>query len=114
MEIMPFDLCEGNPGVSLVGKLCTLNDYQLLRNRFNNIVIPGKYAIIDLARLTFTSSHGLGLFLGIANQLSALGKELVLCNPQEDIASLLRVAGIDRKIRVVGSVDELDNTPVKH
>jgi anti-anti-sigma factor len=107
MEITPFDKVGEASGVSLIGKLCTLNDYQLLRNYFNNISIKGSYVIIDLTRLTFTSSHGLGLFLGIANKLKTTEKELLLFNPREEIQSVLTLAGIDKRIRVAYSCDEL-------
>jgi anti-anti-sigma factor len=109
MEIGPFEKIEGVPGIALIGKLCTLNDYQQLRNYFNNITITGGYAIIDLTRLTFTSSHGLGIFLGISRRLQTAKKELVLFNPREEIKAVLSLAGIDKGVKVAYNDEELQH-----
>ena len=107
MEIGTFNNIDGVSGIALIGKLCTLNDYQQLRNRFNNISIEGNYAIIDLTRLTFTSSHGLGIFLGISRRLKTVKKELILFNPREEIKAVLSLAGIDKKVIVAYTSEEL-------
>ena len=107
MEISTFDKIDEVSGIALIGKLCTLNDYQQLRNYFNNITIKGSYAIIDLTRLTFTSSHGLGIFLGISGRLKAAKKELILFNPREEIKAVLTLAGIDKRVKVAYNSEDL-------
>ncbi len=107
MEISPFKKNDSVSGVSLIGKLCTLNDYQQLRNHFNNLLIKSSYAIIDLTRLTFTSSHGLGIFLGISRRLKTVNKELILFNPREEIKAVLTLAGIDKRVKVAYNNEEL-------
>ncbi len=99
MEIQSFDSYT-ETGISIIGKLCTLNDYQQLRNYFNNMKIRGNYLIADLSRLTFTSSHGLGEFMAIANTLVRRKKKLVLFNPRNEINSVLTLAGIDQVVKV--------------
>lgn len=110
MEITPFNKFESVPGISLIGKLCTLNDYQQLRNYLNNITLKSYYMIIDLSRLTFTSSHGLGIFLGISRKLKATGKELILYNPRDEIKAVLILAGIDKSIKAVYKEEDLKQT----
>lgn len=107
MEITVFNKINGISGISLIGKLCTLNDYQQLRNHFNNVSIESRCAIIDLTRLTFTSSHGLGIFLGISRRLKTVKKELVLFNPRDEIKAVLTLAGIDKEILVASDSEEL-------
>lgn len=107
MEIVPFEKNRRVPGISLIGKLCTLNDYQLLRNQFNNITIEGSYAIIDLTRLTFTSSDGLGIFFNIARRLKAIKKDLILFNPRKEVKSVLLITGIDKRIKIIYTNNEL-------
>ena len=103
MEISTFDKIDEVSGIALIGKLCTLNDYQQLRNYFNNITIKGSYAIIDLTRLTFTSSHGLGIFLGISGRVKAA----ILFNPREEIKAVLTLAGIDKRVKVAYNSEDL-------
>ena len=73
MEIVPFSKFN-QKGFSLIGKLCMLNDYQQLQNHFNNFKIESKNLIVDLARLTFCTSQGLGIFITISNTLKKSGK----------------------------------------
>ena len=110
MEITPFTKFESAPGISLIGKLCTLNDYQQLRNYFNNITLKSNYTTIDLSRLTFTSSHGLGVLLGISSKLKAMGKELILISPRDEIKAVLTLAGIDKRIKVVYKEEDFQQT----
>ena len=107
MEINPFNKY-AETGISIIGKLCMLNDYQQLRNRFNNMNIKGNYLIIDLSRLTFTSSHGLGEFISINNTLARRKKKLILLNPRNEILSIISLAGIDKIITVLMSDEELE------
>jgi len=107
MEIMPFEKIENTTGISLIGKLCTLNDYQQLRNQITNLKIEGKHLILDLSRLTFSSSHGLGILIGMSNKLNTTDIELVLYNPREEIRSVLSVSGIDKKIKTVYTEEQL-------
>lgn len=106
MEIQSFD-AYSETGISIIGKLCTLNDYQQLRNFFNNMKINGDYLIADLSRLTFTSSHGLGELIAISNALTRRKKKLILFNPRSEILSVLTLAGIDQVITVYLEEEDL-------
>ncbi len=106
MEIQSFDTYS-ETGISIIGKLCMLNDYQQLRNHLNNMRIAGNYLIVDLSRLTFTSSHGLGEFVAIANTLKRQKKNLILFQPRSEILSVLTLAGIDQLVSVYLEEEDL-------
>ncbi len=94
--------------VSLIGKLCTLNDYQQLRNHINNTKIKSDFLIVDLNRLTFTSSHGLGELVAISNALKKRKQKLLLFNPREEIKSIISLAGIDQVTTLLMNEHELE------
>ncbi len=106
MEISSFNKYN-QTGFSLIGKMCTLNDYQLLKNHFTNIKNKSKNVIVDLSRLTFTSSHGLGTLISISKTLKKMGKNLILFNPREEIELIIKTAGIDKIIRIIQNENKL-------
>ena len=59
--------------------------------------------VIDLARLDYISSAGLGVLLKTQKRAVAGGKSLRLINPNKHIHDILRYAGFDRIFEVVGS-----------
>jgi anti-sigma B factor antagonist len=58
-------------------------------------------AVIDLARLDYISSAGLGVLLKTQKRAVAGGKGLRLINPNKHIHDILRYAGFDRIFEVV-------------
>lgn len=107
MEINQFNRY-AESGFSIIGKMCTLNDYQQLRNHFNNMNIRGNYLIVDLSRCTFSSSHGLGELVAINNTLARRKKKLILFNPRSEILSIITLAGIDKIVTVITGEDGLE------
>lgn len=56
--------------------------------------------VLDLSRVEFMDSSGLGLILGRFNRASEIGAEFVLLNPNENASRILDIAGIGRLIRI--------------
>ncbi len=56
--------------------------------------------VLDLARVEFMDSSGLGLILGRFSKASEIGAECVLQNPSGNVMKILDVAGIGRLIRI--------------
>lgn len=106
MEITPFTKYS-KTDFSLIGKMCTLNDYQKLRNYFNNLKIKSKFLIIDMSRLTFTGTHGLGTLISISKSTKKQNVKMILYNPKEEINSVIKVTGISMIIKVVNDKKEL-------
>ena len=92
-----------------VGKMCDLTDYEELKKTVNNVKQEINTIVIDLNRITFITSQGLGLFISISKILQDLGKKLILFNPRPDIKKTIEIAGIDLVIKIVYSEDELEN-----
>ena len=59
-----------------------------------------KKLTLDLSRVEFMDSSGLGLILGRFNKASEIGTEFTLLNPAENVCKILDVAGIGRMIKI--------------
>ena len=55
---------------------------------------------LDLSRVEFMDSSGLGLILGRFNKASEIGTEFTLLNPADSVRKILDVAGIARMIKI--------------
>lgn len=60
-------------------------------------------AVLDLSRLNFMDSSGMGLILGRQRTLQEISAELVIENPNAHILKHLQCAGVDRIIKIVNS-----------
>jgi anti-sigma B factor antagonist/stage II sporulation protein AA (anti-sigma F factor antagonist) len=66
-----------------------------------------KLLVLDLAKLNFLSSVGMGLLVRIQNQLKDSGGRLVLAAPRPLIREALRRAALQRIFEIRDSVDEV-------
>lgn len=62
--------------------------------------------VLDLSKVDFMDSAGLGLILGRLRHVSAGGGKLILLDPGADIMRILRLAGIDKRLAIVESGSE--------
>jgi stage II sporulation protein AA (anti-sigma F factor antagonist) len=59
--------------------------------------------ILDLSEIEFMDSSGLGLVLGRYRRIRELGGDMFLCNTNDRIMKILKMAGVDRIIKNVNS-----------
>ena len=64
--------------------------------------------ILDLTGLEYFDSTAVGVLVGALHRLKSENRELVLVNPRDRIASLLRVARLDSLFQIFGSVPEAE------
>jgi anti-anti-sigma factor len=100
MEITSYP-AQNQSGFTIVGKLWSLEDYQKLRNLCTAVLGENKTVVIDLSRLTFSSSHGLSLFVEMDRLMHRNGKKLLLVNPRNEIRTLIELLGIDKIISLL-------------
>ena len=58
---------------------------------------------LDTSGIDFMDSSGLGLLMGRYALLKRLGGELVLCHPTPSVWRMVKLAGMDRIVRVEAS-----------
>jgi anti-sigma B factor antagonist len=85
-----------------------------LRERLFALADEGQPLIIDLNRVTFIDSTGLGVLIGVARRVDQHGGSLHAVCSQPQPRKLLWMTGVDRRIPVSDTVDEallLQTTP---
>ena len=56
--------------------------------------------VLSLSEVSFMDSSGLGLILGRLARIKELGGELVIADPNLQVMKILRLAGLEKKIRI--------------
>ncbi len=77
-----------------------------LRERLINLVESGaRQVVVDLGRVEFLDSTGLGVLVGALKRLRSAGGELSLVCAQERLLKIFRITGLDRVFTLYDSVD---------
>ncbi|OLE29450.1 MAG: hypothetical protein AUG44_03950 [Actinobacteria bacterium 13_1_20CM_3_71_11] len=75
-------------------------------DRLRTIVGPacgtGREIMLDLSRLDFCDSTGVGTFVWLHRQAAAAGGRLLLAAPRRPVREVLKISGVDRAIPVFG------------
>src|SRR5256885_17250838 len=75
-------------------------------DRLRTVVGPacgtGVEVMLDLSRLTFLDSTGVGTFVWLHRQATASGGRLLLAAPRRHVREVLKISGVDRAITVLG------------
>ena len=62
--------------------------------------------LLDLTGLSFCDARGLGAFVRIANQADPAGCCYGLIGPQPQVAKMLRISGLNRRLPVFATFDD--------
>ena len=65
-----------------------------------------RLVLLDLTGLSFCDARGLSAFVKIANQADAAGCGFGLIAPRPQVAKILRISGLDRRMPVFATVDD--------
>jgi anti-sigma B factor antagonist len=74
-----------------------------LRSAVGDRTAPGARVALDLERLTFCDSTGLGAIVGLYRRLNDVGGVLALCAPGPRVVDVFRISGVDQVIAVYPS-----------
>jgi anti-anti-sigma factor len=66
-------------------------------------VRPRHALVLDLRELSFLDSSGLGAMVELYRRAQAEGWSLVLAAPQQAVAMILRISGLDERLEIVES-----------
>jgi anti-sigma B factor antagonist len=76
-----------------------------LRERLSGLADGGQTLIVDLNRVTFIDSAGLGALVGAARRAAAHGGSLHAVCARPQTRKLLWLTGVDRRIPLAATVD---------
>jgi anti-sigma B factor antagonist len=83
-----------------------------LKERLNEVVGSGQSDIVvDLSRVDFLDSTGLGVLVGVHRRLQRTDGSLALVCPHDRLLKIFRIAGLDTIFRIYGSVAEATAGP---
>ena len=67
---------------------------------------PAKYLFVNMSRVEYLSSTGLGAMVRMFRAASEAKLEMIVCCGRPEIRSLIEIAGLDRLIRLIDRPDE--------
>ena len=78
-----------------------------LRDRLNEVVGSGQqHLVVDLTKVDFLDSTGLGVLVGAYRRLDRTGGTLVLVCPHEKLLKIFRIAGLESVFKIYRTVPE--------
>lgn len=78
-----------------------------VRERLIEMINSGqRYIVVDLSRVDFLDSTGLGVLVGARRRLDVSGGRLRLVCPHERLLKIFRITGLDSIFEIHGSVEE--------
>jgi anti-sigma B factor antagonist len=78
-----------------------------LRDRLNEVVGSGQqHLVVDLTRVDFLDSTGLGVLVGVFRRLAKANGSMVLVCPHEKLLKIFRIAGLDSVFKIYATVPE--------
>jgi anti-sigma B factor antagonist len=75
-----------------------------LRDRLNAAVDAATSVVVDLTRVPFMDSTGLGVLVAASNRADGAGRTIALAGPQQIVRNALRLVQVDTVVDVYDSV----------
>jgi len=100
MKMEITDLADGLVNVTLIGRLDTPSVGRIEPDLVASLVPRGARAIVDLSRLEFVGSAGMGMFMAIARDLARNNGKLVLYSPQPWVNVMFTTASLHSMVSV--------------
>ncbi len=95
--------------VELIGQFWEHKDFQVFEEAIAGFVAAGlKTAVLDMSRLSFISSQGLGRLVRAYSHMNRAGGGVVLLCPVGSVRETIEIAGFAEFLKICTSSDELD------
>ena len=106
MEMTILVRDDGITHVVLAGRLDTTAVEQIDKSFTDAAASRNQPAIVDLSRIEFMASRGIGMLLANSKRLKKSGHKLVLLNPQGMVASVLKTSKTEILMPVVHDLEQ--------
>lgn len=95
--------------LTLAGQFCHYEDMIALENHFRKKSTEShRPVIIDMERLTFINSQGLGLLVKLYSLCNESDGKLILYLPQSTVREVVEISGLSGFITIVDTIQDLD------
>ncbi len=106
IELIVVPTSENVSHVQLVGRLDVLAMKEIDVRFHGETAARERSAIVDLSRLEFITSHGIGMLFGCAKSLRRRGQTMVLLGSTGFVDTALRTVGVHEVIPFATTLDE--------
>ena len=92
----------------LIGQLwerCELKDFE--DEVMASLRRGARTVVLDMSRLSFINSQGLGLLVRLYIQMSKADNRLILYNPRSSVQETIQISGFDQFMKIVYTEEEL-------
>ncbi len=110
-EKLSFDRRDGVKGYTILSLIGDLDMWTLplAKERINGLVNEGKVKIVlDLERMNYIDSSGLGFFIGTLKKLRDAGGDLILVNLNAYIYGIFKLIQLQHIIKTYDSLEEAE------
>ena len=107
MEMNISQSGEYSARIQMIGQFWKQDELNLFKKQIKELCDTGiKQIIVDLFRLSFISSQGLGLLVTTFSELKKKDCELILSRPKGCVKEMIDLSGFDMFMKVVESDEE--------
>ncbi len=94
--------------IVLIGQLWQTDDLNAVKEVVDNLIKQKiKQVVLDIGRLGFINSAGLGLLAQVHTRLQDAGGKVILFNPHSNILEIINISGFDLFMTIIKSQEEL-------
>ena len=105
-----FSIVNETTRIELFGQLWDKSDLQQVEDCLSTCLQKSsKAVVVDLSRLTFISSQGLGMLIREYMRVTQSQRKFIVYSPAQTISEMFEIAGFYQIMKVVHSDTELQN-----
>lgn len=95
--------------IQMIGQFWEHKDFAPFDEEIENFVNKGlKEIVLDMARLSFISSQGLGLLVKAFSKMKDMNGRLILLRPSGTVRDEIEIAGFSSFMTIIDSKKEVD------
>ena len=104
MEMIISHPGENSASIQMIGQFWKQDEFNLFKRQIKELCNTGvKQISVDLFRLSFINSQGLGLLVTTFSELKKKDCELILSRPKGCVKEMIELSGFDMFMKVVES-----------
>jgi len=84
----------------------SVNNVKDFKSQMSDFMIPDARIVLDMGRLKFMDSSGIGALVACANELNLLHGSLKLCNVTKQVRNLFELVRVERFFEVFENREE--------
>ncbi len=109
MEMNISQLTDQQGSIQMIGQFWTSEEFDLFQKHVRVFLEKGvTQIIVDLSRVSFMSSQGLGSLVTVFSEVKDKRGELILFKPQGCVKEVLEISGLNLPIKIIHTTEELD------